>query len=390
MQRCMGIKVTDGHQCTRAPNATSLPQCPHLHFCGTHWTAYNRNVARQTELHPDRHHHHQPGMCLSFTHRMGWCHHPAAPGSALCQNELNRRAQEQAMIEQRIIDDTVVELTFREYREQNPPPTAREVIDDLFQNRQVLTPLVRYRVALRYFQNPVVMEPAFNQRWQFETYLRWIRDGRAAAEPNLVPIPPPPPPRQGLAAIAHDRQNVHTRPVSEQTNRGLEKLLDKQARYSRNLTMTSGWIIARWLNMSIDTWPNIVRVGDDMWRWYTTRTCRQTEDRLYKKALDGLYLTLRDVKDDDMRKELFKRAYEECLESVGMCCDGHISRLCNVLVGFDDAFAPPVPFGEILQNRMSAIAALEVDTEEKIRQATAFFTEFAVPEADRSAWLDAF
>ena len=73
-----------------------------------------------------------------------------------------------------------------------------------------------------------------------------------------------------------------------------------------------------------------------------------------------------------------------------MCCEGHISRLCNVLVGFDETFAPPVPFGEILQNKMAAIAALEVETEEKIRQATAFFNEFAVPEPDRAAWLEAF
>ena len=111
---------------------------------------------------------------------------------------------------------------------------------------------------------------------------------------------------------------------------------------------------------------------------------------MYKKTLDGLYLMIRDVRDDDTRRELFKRAYEECLESVGMCCDGHISRLCNVLVGFDDTFAPPVPFGEILQSRMSVIAGLDVDREEKIRQAVAFFNEFAVPETDRSAWLEAF
>jgi hypothetical protein len=167
-------------------------------------------------------------------------------------------------------------------------------------------------------------------------------------------------------------------------------LLAKQAAHPRTLNGTSGWLIARWLTMSIDTWPNIVRVGDDMWRWYTTRTCRTPDDRLYKRALDGLYLILRDTTDESVRRELYKRTWEECLESVAMCCDGHISRLCNVLVGFDEAFPPPVPFGEVLQARMSAIAAMDVDSEEKVRQATAFFDEFAVPEVDRVAWLDAF
>lgn len=119
-------------------------------------------------------------------------------------------------------------------------------------------------------------------------------------------------------------------------------------------------------------------------------TCKTVNDHLYRRALDGLYILIRRMPDRDIQEELFKRAFEECYESVGMCCEGHISRLCNVLVGFDDAFAPPVPFGEILQNKMAAIYAMEVDTEEKIRQATAFFNEFAVPEAERSAWLEAF
>ena len=389
MQRCMAIKITDGRQCTRIENGTVRVECPHLHFCGTHWPTYNRNVLRQIAAHPEANPHHQPGMCMSFLHGGGWCGNPAAPGSLICQHELNRQIAQQEANERRILAETLVDTAFQDYIVRVPQPTWRDVVLDLFQNRIDLNDMVRYRVAVRYFHSPQV--PAHGiARWQFEEYMRWIRNGQIGAEPNMLPPPPPPPPRQGLAAIAHDRQNVHTRPVSEQTNRGLEKLLEKQANNPRHLNTTSGWMIARWLNMSIDTWPNIVRVGDDMWRWYTTRTCRTTEDRLYKKTLDGLYLTIRDVRDDDTRRELFKRAYEECLESVGMCCDGHISRLCNVLVGFDDTFAPPVPFGEILQIRMSTIAAMDVDTDEKIRQAVAFFNEFAVPEADRSAWLEAF
>jgi hypothetical protein len=73
-----------------------------------------------------------------------------------------------------------------------------------------------------------------------------------------------------------------------------------------------------------------------------------------------------------------------------MCCEGHISRLCNVLVGFDEAFQPPVPFGEILQNKMAAIAGLDIPEEEKRKQANAFFDEHRVAQEERSAWLDAF
>jgi hypothetical protein len=389
MQRCMAIKL-DGLPCTRMGNGVVREECPHLRYCGTHWTAYNRHVAQQLDLHPNVNPHHQPGMCHSFT-RTGWCGNPAAPGTITCQAELDRRRAEQEMAQRRIIAEGMVDVGFQEYIVRVPPPTWIEVVLDLFQNRPDLHDMIRYRIALRYF-HARAMDHGI-PRWQFEDYLRWVRGGRVGLEPVMmrdVVQPPPPPPRQGLAAIAHDRQNVHTRYVSEQTNRGLEKLLHKQATHPRTLNASSGWLIARWLTMSIDTWPTIVRVGDDMWRWYTTRTCRTPEDRLYKKALDGLYLIVRDTTDESVRRELYKRTWEECLESVGMCCDGHISRLCNVLVGFDDAFAPPVPFGEILQARMSMIAGLDVDTEEKVRQATAFFNEFAVPEVDRVAWLEAF
>jgi hypothetical protein len=60
------------------------------------------------------------------------------------------------------------------------------------------------------------------------------------------------------------------------------------------------------------------------------------------------------------------------------------------LVGFDDAFDPPVPLGEILQNKMSALFALEIPTEEKLAQAIAFFNEYAVSEEERAPWLEAF
>jgi hypothetical protein len=91
-----------------------------------------------------------------------------------------------------------------------------------------------------------------------------------------------------------------------------------------------------------------------------------------------------------MSVELNKRLWEECKEATGMCCEGHISRLCNVLVGFDDAFQPPVALGELIQQKMGAIAGLDVDEEEKRRQANAWFDEVAVPTAERVAWLEAF
>jgi hypothetical protein len=176
--------------------------------------------------------------------------------------------------------------------------------------------------------------------------------------------------------------------VTNQTNKGLDTLLEaaKENKHMR----TPEWFAAKWLVRGYGHWNVVQRVVNDMLHWYNVKTCKTANDQLYQRTLDGLYLTIAKLKDNETRIELYKRAFEECHESVGMCCEGHISRLCNVLVGFDDAFAPPVPFGEILQNKMAAIYALEIETAEKIKQATEFFNEFAVPEAERTAWLEAF
>jgi hypothetical protein len=145
-----------------------------------------------------------------------------------------------------------------------------------------------------------------------------------------------------------------------------------------------------WLGKLDVPYSTFIRVANDVNRWFNTKDCRGVNDNLYRKLLRGLVAMISSESDDERKTELYRRLWEECLEATGMCCEGHISRLCNVLVGFDEAFQPPVPFGEILQSKMAAIAGLDVSEEEKRRQATAFFDEYATPAEERAAWLDAF
>ena len=145
-----------------------------------------------------------------------------------------------------------------------------------------------------------------------------------------------------------------------------------------------------WLGILGVSYGSYLRVAQDVNRWFNTKDCRVVDDNLYRKLLRGLVAMLNAEKDDERRSELFRRLWEECSESVGMCCEGHISRLCNVLVGFDEAFQPPVAFGEILQSKMAAIAGLDISDDEKRKQANAFFDEHGTPQEERVAWLDAF
>lgn len=230
-------------------------------------------------------------------------------------------------------------------------------------------------------------------------YVFWLEGGQRGQEPRaadyFIPVPgvalPPPPPvvrTNTLAAIARDNQNVHRAVVSEQTNKNTELLLATPdvPEHCRAHEL----LAAVWLNLRIASWKHVSRTVEDMIYWRDRATCRTENDRLYRRVLHGLFMRIYRMPEGETRKELWQRFYEECSEAVGQCCEGHISRLCNVLVGFDDAFKPPVPLGELMQARMATISEMDVPLETKVKLANEFFAEHNVPEGDRAAWLEAF
>ena len=222
----------------------------------------------------------------------------------------------------------------------------------------------------------------------FENLWTWLRTG-VGERPVAVLIADEvraPPPVQGLAAFVRDPQNVHTIAVSTQTNEATAKLL---AIGTGQNPRAIDWLAAKWLVRSYGNWKNVKLVVDDMYDWYNRQTCRKLNDWLYRRVLNGLYFHIISIEDNELKTELWKRVFEECSEARGLCCEGHISRLCNVLVGFDESFKPPVPVGELLQQKMAVIAGKDTPVEEKMVEARALFEELNIPEVDRVPWIEA-
>lgn len=385
----MGIQA-NGMRCRRQDTGFIHLDASHLRYCQIHWNVYDRHVHTiQQNVHAE-HHHHREGKCHKFLTPNLWCPHDCEPDSLLCP--IHRLLQEGAQIraQQRREREVRMRTVRNFYRNHQPVLTWQEVVDHILEHHNDLAFRDKRAIAVRYF----VTNPE-GGILDFDNYWRWALNGRHGPPPRIdfQPIPQlvlPAIVGRELANIAADRQNVHTRAVSEQTNKGLEKLLEEYEKYKQRPLRSPDWFASKWLPRSYGNWQKVSTIVNDMYRWYTLPTCRTQNDWLYKRALDGLYMMIRNGKDERLQSELYKRTFEECWESVGMCCDGHISRLCNVLVGFDEAFAPAIPFGEILQNKMAAIASQEIPTDEKIHQATTFFNEHAVPESERKAWLEAF
>lgn len=215
--------------------------------------------------------------------------------------------------------------------------------------------------------------------------------------PFIPPVPdhiffaePPPVERRRLGVLANDEQNVHTQEVSNQTNDAIQRLLAIPIPPEQRSRAT---LFRAWNLLYGPTREQKIEVATDVDRHFQLMHCRtqspQAPDMLYRRMVRGLVAYITRVQDAEVRTNLWQRMYEECREAIGVCIDGHISRLSNVLVGFDENFKSPVSQGELIQNRISAIGAMDVNPEEKTRLATAFFEEIALPADRRTAWIEA-
>ena len=392
IHRCQSFK-TDQTPCTRNASRNAGDTHPdHLHLCTQHKGTYQRNVEQTDGLH------HTPGRCyhlsVEFVARRRafiWCPNAANEEGTLCIiHELQRRGVVQRH-EQRRNERTVIAALVEDMVEEEPPVPWRQAARVLAEMDGI--PFgIRRAAAEEYYRLPRTqeLEPApagVNRVWRFRVYWNWAITGQVGPEPDVNVIPVMHPPVAGLAAIARDNQNVHTRVVSEQTNTATTKLLAVKVPETQQTEKTLTLVWLGGLRVSYGTY---LRVANDIDRWFNTKDCRTVDDNLYRRLLRGLVAMIGMEKDAERRSELYRRAWEECHESVGMCCEGHISRLCNVLVGFDEDFQPPVPFGEILQSKMAVIAGMDVSDEEKRKLANAFFDEHKTPQEERTAWLEAF
>lgn len=205
---------------------------------------------------------------------------------------------------------------------------------------------------------------------------------------DFINAPRRPPPRTELEGFARDTQNIHTRVVTEQTNTALNILLNAEVPAGQKTVTEShmafmGHIAAGRIATSLE------KIGDvdrDVKRWYRVSSCRADGDYLYKRTLDGLWAK---IKTSSERQELEIRLWQEMVDSLGMCCDGHISRLTNVLSGFDEAFAPQLSPAELLQNRMAVISGMDGGIILQVAEALTAFKELKVPQDQWEAWIDA-
>ena len=355
-------------------------------YCGQHAAKAQRMIDRVGAL-PE-------GGCPCVVGTPGrWCGRALQEGQPICEIHVQRRDDRAAHVVERRERGRERNRLVDEYMLQVPRPDWRDVVDDVQVRMNLphgaegrLERMLAYTTARRFFlltTDPTVRIEVLMHYWVGEPMEFNLND--------IIGVPPAAPaaPVGVLGGLAADTQSVHREVVVKQTNTNTEILLAASEEAADDFDPES-WVTTWWLLMPNRPTFNIYyRVMQDIHFWYTRKTCKVASDWLYKRVFTGAVFKISAVEDRDRRYELAKRLWEECVESVDMCCEGHIGRLANVFVGFDENFKSPASPNEMLQTQLAEIAQLKLRPELKLAKAKTVMDELGIPEAERAPWLEA-
>lgn len=184
-----------------------------------------------------------------------------------------------------------------------------------------------------------------------------------------------------LAAFANDRQNVHT----PETNAMIRNVNIRLQEVSPTVDPLRE-IAWEWNAANLGTAEQRNRVRADMTHWYREANVSTLNDFAYKNMLDRVWGL---INASQHRADMIVRLWEECVDAVGMCAAGHLTRLANAVQGFDESEAPVLEESrsERLQNAMAQIS--ELDPAERESAARRIFAELGVEGDAQRPWLEA-
>jgi hypothetical protein len=185
---------------------------------------------------------------------------------------------------------------------------------------------------------------------------------------------------RNLADFANDNQNIHTTEVVQKTKDLVSRILKIQVppEYATETLKTPGEIILECGLSRNSAWQMMAKYCKD--------------EEIYEMA--GIYpLVLNSVwqyiKASDDKEELKKILKSEMEDNIGMCAQGNLSRLCNILSGYLDGLNPVIKsLNEILGDKFAELMSIENDYGRRTAGAL-ILREHNVPEENWAQWIEA-
>lgn len=178
-----------------------------------------------------------------------------------------------------------------------------------------------------------------------------------------------------LEAFARDPESVHRSSVQDTLQQGLDLLMaiplvpgmnafhEILNEYISANLFRSKRPVCKALALDLDTLS--VQIG--------------VKTIVYTDLLDHLWAYIRAHEHKDA---LVKRLMEELEEGLDSCGNGKVSRLINVLAGFEEGLTSS-DLQEVFQSKMAALRSLP----DRLQQAQELFREYAIPVDQQTAWL---
>jgi len=186
--------------------------------------------------------------------------------------------------------------------------------------------------------------------------------------------------QQQLAAFAADNQNVHTTLIVQKVKAMVTKILEIPVplEYATDTLKTPGEIILQ-CNLT-------KKAAQQMMSKY----CEEVD--IYELGI-GIYPCVLNsvwqyIKNSEHTEDLKKILASEMQDNIGMCQQGNLSRLCNILSGYLDGLIVDTKSPrEILGERLALISQGNYNAVEMFLQARQALEELEIPPSEWDDWL---
>lgn len=197
--------------------------------------------------------------------------------------------------------------------------------------------------------------------------------GQAAA--HVAPVNGRP-----LAAFANDRQNVHTSGAVKQTMDVIKEILkiEVPSEYRWNMasvSKTMSEIISECELTPASAWQMVAKYCSDE-RIY------DLQPGIYGKVLDCVWQYIKKSTDKEDLKKILKA---EMRDNIGMCAQGNLSRLTNILAGYVECVVVVESMADKLGRLLPPLMNID-DLDERLIAAARVFVEVELPEIHWEAW----
>ena len=182
-----------------------------------------------------------------------------------------------------------------------------------------------------------------------------------------------------LRAFANDPQSVHRSSVQNTTQRVIQQILarevpaDQVAVFEINADLANPDII-NWRNENLKL--TVIEMFNDE---YFTLEAFSVK---YGDVVDRVWAFIRAHGE---RIELTVRLAQELCEGRGMCANGKMARLVNVLQGYDESLDVEPP-REMFQSAIAALMSRPLA--EREARARELFVEYRIPAEEHDVWLE--